>query len=86
MDQPDLFFAALIRKQETKLLRMDAILTRSQTLENTNRSARVAPRQRRAHMVGVAGSGMRALADVLAGWGWQAIAHRYATTRQNPTR
>ena len=29
------------------------------------------PRLRRAHLVGVAGSGMRALADVLAGWGWQ---------------
>jgi len=26
---------------------------------------------RRAHLVGVAGSGMRALAEVLAGWGWQ---------------
>ena len=28
-------------------------------------------RLQRAHLVGVAGSGMRALADVLAGWGWQ---------------
>ena len=25
---------------------------------------------RRAHLVGIAGSGMRALADVLLGWGW----------------
>jgi UDP-N-acetylmuramate--alanine ligase len=28
-------------------------------------------RPRRAHLIGVAGCGMRALADVLAGWGWQ---------------
>jgi UDP-N-acetylmuramate--alanine ligase len=27
-------------------------------------------RPRRAHLVGIAGNGMRALADVLAGWGW----------------
>ena len=25
----------------------------------------------RAHLVGIAGNGMRALADVLLGWGWR---------------
>ncbi len=28
-------------------------------------------RPRRVHLVGIAGNGMRALADVLLGWGWQ---------------
>jgi UDP-N-acetylmuramate--alanine ligase len=31
----------------------------------------VSSQPRRAHLVGIAGSGMRALADVLLGWGWQ---------------
>jgi len=30
-----------------------------------------ASRTRRAHLVGIAGAGMRALAEVLLGWGWQ---------------
>ena len=29
-----------------------------------------ASQPRRAHLVGIAGNGMRALADVLLGWGW----------------
>ena len=29
-----------------------------------------ASRPRRVHLVGIAGNGMRALADVLLGWGW----------------
>ena len=31
----------------------------------------VLPQPRRAHLVGIAGNGMRALADVLLGWGWR---------------
>ncbi len=33
----------------------------------------------RSHLVGVAGSGMRALADVLAGWGFQVGLSDYRT-------
>ena len=40
-------------------------------LESHSRIAHAALRLRRAHLVGVAGSGMRAMADVLTGWGWQ---------------
>ena len=51
----------------------------SQRMEASTLTSRGCPRWspdtpsrlRRAHLVGVAGSGMRALADVLAGWGWQ---------------
>ena len=34
-------------------------------------SGRRSPEKRRAHLVGVAGAGMRALAEVLLGWGWE---------------
>ena len=51
---------------------MDAqTLVNSELLGNDARFARDSLRLRRAHLVGVAGSGMRALADVLAGWGWR---------------
>ena len=51
---------------------MDApTLIGPKTLDGDLRLARDSFRPRRAHLVGVAGSGMRALADVLAGWGWQ---------------
>ena len=51
---------------------MDApTLTSPETLDSDTCFAGDLPRLRRAHLVGVAGSGMRALADVLAGWGWQ---------------
>jgi UDP-N-acetylmuramate--alanine ligase len=51
---------------------MDApTLVGPKTFDRDLRLASDLSQPRRAHLVGVAGSGMRALADVLAGWGWQ---------------
>ncbi len=52
---------------------MDAptLTIREKTLGRNPCLAQDSRRPRRAHLVGVAGSGMRALADVLKGWGWQ---------------
>jgi len=51
---------------------MDApILTGSQRLESNARFVQVSQRPRRAHLVGIAGSGMRAMAEALLGWGWK---------------
>jgi UDP-N-acetylmuramate--alanine ligase len=48
---------------------MEASLPMSQACPS--RSPQTALQLRRAHLVGAAGSGMRALADVLAAWGWR---------------
>ena len=51
---------------------MDALTVATPgTLGGNRRFAQDSRWPRRAHLVGVAGSGMRALADVLKGWGWQ---------------
>ena len=71
LDLPPVSSILSAAESEKSCQRMDTSPPSPKVADRNHQCSWTPPRPRRAHLVGVAGNGMRAMADVLAGWGWQ---------------